>query len=134
MIKDCKINKVLTAKVDDSVLEVAKILRDTLSRHLVVIDENEKPVGFLSVVDINNRVVAEELDPKTLKAKDIMTNNIVTVEETEKVSNAVELMIEKDILSCPVTNDGKLIGICEFKETAAYMQNKKLKEVVEDGS
>jgi signal-transduction protein with cAMP-binding, CBS, and nucleotidyltransferase domain len=98
----------------DSILEVSRILRDTQYRHLVVLDKKDAPVGIISTVDINNRVVAEGLSPKTAKAKAIMTKGIKTVTEEDSYAKAYALMVEQSTYSIPVTAKGKLIGILEF--------------------
>ena len=115
----------MTAYVDDTVLEVSKILRDTQQRHLVVIDRKDQPVGFLSVVDINNRVIAEEKNPQEVDAQTIMTKDIVTIDEHLGLEEALELMMKKNVLSCPVLRNKKLIGICEIKDVAYQLQKQK---------
>ncbi|MBI2052283.1 MAG: CBS domain-containing protein [Candidatus Sungbacteria bacterium] len=96
-------------------VEVAKILRDTQSRHLIVLDNQEKPHGIISVVDINNRVVAAEKNPAALKAKDIMTKNILVVPCTIELAEALQKMSEKNISSLPVVDEkNKLLGVLEF--------------------
>ena len=134
VIKNCYIKKVLVAKEKDTVLEISKILRDTQRRHLVVIDSKEKPVGVLSVVDINNRVVAEEMDPKEAVARDIMTEQVISVDEEDEMAKALELMMDNNVLACPVTRKGKLIGIIELKEVVHKIQKKKIDEVEHDGA
>lgn len=42
---------------------------------------------------------------------EIMTRNVVTIEEDESVNRAVELMLEYDINRVPVVRDGRPIGI-----------------------
>ncbi len=47
-----------------------------------------------------------------LTARDIMTENVVTIEKNASIQEAIELLISKRISGLPVTGeDGKLIGI-----------------------
>lgn len=112
---------------NEDALEVAKILRDTQRRHLIVLDSKDKPVGVISTVDINNRVVAEEKDPKKTKAKDIMTKNIAIASIEDSYDKAYQTMAKLGTNSIPVIKDGKLVGMLEFM--AAF----RLKELTGGG-
>jgi CBS domain-containing protein len=47
----------------------------------------------------------------TLRVRDVMTADIITVKTTDKVSNAIEMMTAHDIGSVIVTQDGKPQGV-----------------------
>ncbi len=52
-----------------------------------------------------------------LKAKDIMTRNVLTVEKGTPIYEAVELMAKNNITGIPVVEDGmKLVGILTEKD------------------
>ncbi len=104
----------------ETVLEVSRILRDTQRRHLIVVDNHDRPVGIISTVDINNRVVSEEKSPAKLKAQDIMTKNIKTVSVEDSYEHAFQIMAKLGTHSIPVTRNGKLIGMLEF--SSAFRQ------------
>jgi len=108
------LRQVIICNEDDDVVEVAKILRDTRHRHLIVVNTEKEPLGIISTVDICNKVVCEEKDPKELKAKDIMTAPIKTADFNDSYEEAYKKMIEGDLLSIPVTKERKLIGILNF--------------------
>ena len=49
---------------------------------------------------------------KSIKAKDIMTKNVLTIKEDKHLSKAVKIMIKKRVSGLPVTNKkGKLTGL-----------------------
>ncbi len=124
MINKCYIKKALTAREHEPVLEASKILRDTQKRNLVVINSKDMPIGFLSVVDINNRVIADDKKPNSVKISEIMTKDIISIEETESLDSAIEKMMDKNLLSCPVTRENKLIGVVDFREIVSSFQKK----------
>ena len=128
MLRNCKLSECVICKEDDPVLEVAKILRDTGARHIFVVNENEKPLGVISTVDINNRVVAEEKNPMKMKAKDIMTAPVSAVDCDDPVEKAFLVMTEKGTYSCPVTQKGKIIGMVTYADAAQNLvaKGKKL--------
>ena len=116
MIKELNLYVPVKCNVEDSVVKVAQILRDTKNRYIFVVDNEEKPVGLISTVDINNRVVAENKIATELKASDIMTSPVRSVDENEEVKAVYEAMVNGDHYSYPVTREGKLVGIINFDE------------------
>jgi len=114
MIKKEHLIDAVICREDDDVFEVSRILRDTQRRHLTVLDKQDKPVGVISTVDINNRVVAEEKQPKKLKAKEIMTKNVKTVSIEGTYEEAFQTMAAIGTYSIPVVREGKLLGLLEF--------------------
>ena len=73
-------------------------------------------VGIISTVDINNRVVAEGKNPNGLKAKDIMTSPIRSFEEDADEKEAYSTCVKDNIVTCPVTKDGRIVGIVSIHE------------------
>ncbi|MBS3082108.1 CBS domain-containing protein [Candidatus Pacearchaeota archaeon] len=116
MINKNLLQDVVFCNDDASVLDVSRILRDTRTRHLIVVNEKNNPVGIISTVDINNRVVAEEKNSSTLKARDIMTKPIETVEVSSTCEEAYQKMVSKGTYSIPVTENGSLIGSLSFSK------------------
>jgi|SRR3989344_611801 len=124
MINKEELQDAVFCKEKDTILEVSKILRDTQSRHIIIVNENLKPVGIISTVDINNRVVAEGKNASSLKALDIMTKPIETVELDSDYNEAYRKMIGKGTYSIPVTKDGKLIGLLGFNQLFSKISEK----------
>jgi len=116
------LTEVIICREEDTVLEVSRVLRDTRARHLVVLNTEDKPVGIISTVDVNNRIVAEEKDPKQIQAKDMMTKDLDTVDINDPFKKAFEKMIKRNTYSIPVTRDGKLIGLLEFTTCMRKLQ------------
>ncbi|MCA9486058.1 hypothetical protein H6501_03560 [Candidatus Woesearchaeota archaeon] len=109
---------------EESILEVSRILRDTMRRELIVLSKEKMPLGVISTIDINNRVVSEEKDPKNLSAKDIMTKNICVVELGETYDLAFEKLCELKTNSIPVVEKGKLCGLLSINN----IWNAKMRE------
>src|SRR3989344_5332705 len=105
MINKNLLQDVVFCNDDASVLDVSRILRDTRTRHLIVVNEK------------NNRVVAEEKNSSTLKARDIMTKPIETVEVSSTCEEAYQKMVSKGTYSIPVTENGSLIGSLSFSKS-----------------
>jgi CBS domain-containing protein len=61
-----------------------------------------------------------------LKAKDIMTDDVISVKEDAPVSKAISLLIENDITGIPaVQNDFTLVGILTEKDVLKMVYTKE---------
>jgi CBS domain-containing protein len=82
---------------------------------LVVVDEidgDRIPVGILTDRDITVAVVAPGLDANTMQVGDVMSADLLTVNEDAGVAETVELMRVRGIRRLPVTDaDGRLVGL-----------------------
>ncbi len=114
-IDENKLTKPVTCLANISVTEVAQIILKAGSRQIIVLD-NEKPVGLISATDIATRVVALKKDPEKLKAREIMTSPITTVDVETPLEKAFLIMIQKNTFSIPITKNEKLIGVLQFSQ------------------
>jgi CBS domain-containing protein len=114
-IKSCKIYGALSVEGNESVIEVAKKLCYFQERRVFVVNKKGELLGIISLVDINDRVVAKGKDLKKTIAKDIMSYPINLVFDIktpiEKVKKA---MILKDNYYCPVVEKRKLVGLINY--------------------
>jgi CBS domain-containing protein len=125
-VEDCKLRKILECSLEDSVINVAKKLKDSRERHIIVTDKGN-PKGIISTTDINNRVVAEGKDPKKTKAKEIMTATIKIIDIEEPIGKVYFDMVKSNIFSCPVVKNKKLQGVLDLKEALNIIVNNKIK-------
>lgn len=115
LVKDCEILPVLNVKLNDDAVSVAKKLHDFQERRIFVINEKKFPVGIISIVDINDRVVARGKDPKKTKVKDIMTYPInLIIDVNDSTEEVLKKMVQKDNYYVPVTHKGILVGLLTY--------------------
>jgi CBS domain-containing protein len=127
-VKHCTLIRPLSCNVDTPVVEVAKALRDNKQRRIIVVDD--KPVGIISTTDMNNKVVAENIDANTTRAKDIMTAPIFLVADLEDdLGEIYQKMIEHQSFFVPVTKEGKLYGVLTYGEIISHV-----KEAIENAN
>ncbi len=122
-----KLTEILTCQEDASIVEVARILMKNRQRHLIVL-KSKKPVGIISITDINNRVVAAGKDIKKTTAKEAMTHSLAIFDSKEDVCTVYLEMIKRGLYSCPVTSKGELSGIIELKEIASHVTSCNIKD------
>lgn len=116
-VKNCTLIRALTCKKDDTVVEAAKTLKQNKQRRIIVVDDNESPVGIISTTDMNNRVVAEAKNMDGLKAEDIMTSPLYLVCDYEEgLGDIYEKMLKHKSYFVQVTKEGKIYGILTYGE------------------
>lgn len=93
----------------DTIQEVAAALRDTHSE-MAVIARGDLPEGVITKTDISNRAVACGL-PATAKASEIMSRGVISIEGSEPIERALELMVMNNIECLPVTDHGRFTGV-----------------------
>lgn len=98
-----------------SIPEAARLMRQYHVGDLVVVDEvNGKrvPVGIVTDRDIVIEIIAQSLEINAFTVGDIMSPQLVSVQEKEGVFETIRLMRVKGIRRIPVVNQaGGLEGI-----------------------
>lgn len=106
---------VIVGKKEDSVLDIAKLMREYHVGDIVVVEQNSGqnlPVGIVTDRDIVLELVAKEIDVKSITAGDIMSSDLLVVEEDEEIAELVQRMRLKGVRRVPVVDArGGLIGI-----------------------
>lgn len=109
--EDLTIRDVVTITPDSTILDVQSKMQDELISGLPVVDGDEI-IGIISKRDI--RPVLKSEPNKTVK--DIMTSDVVTVEEPITAEEALNIAYENKVERLPVLHDGKLVGIITIKD------------------
>ncbi|VVB79211.1 CBS domain protein [uncultured archaeon] len=122
-VKACKLVPAVTVGINDNAIEVAKKLHHFQERRIFVINEKKSPIGIISLVDINDRVVAKGKDLKKTKAKDIMTYPLhLILDVNELLNTAMKKMVLKDNFYVPVTEKGVLKGLLTYSSVIKCMK------------
>ncbi|PIN91220.1 hypothetical protein COU61_02320 [Candidatus Pacearchaeota archaeon CG10_big_fil_rev_8_21_14_0_10_35_13] len=118
-VRKITMHEVLKCGMDENVEEIAKKLKEKKDRRIFVIDNHEVLKGIITTTDIVYKAIGKE----GLKAEDIMTTNIKSIESEEDLNKALEIMEEIKSYVCPVTENGKLLGIITYHDLVSYMLN-----------
>lgn len=115
LIKDCKILPVVSVSEDANIVVVAKKIHQFQERRVIVTNRKKFPVGIISLVDINDRVVAKNANLKKTKAKDVMSCPIKLIADVkDSAIEMVKKMMALDNFYCPVIKNGKLKGLITY--------------------
>ena len=112
---------VVTMSPSDTVAEAIKNCQDWRIRHIPVL-EDEDLVGIVSDRDIRMAVgramvadAAAQREGRVYvedqRVGDIMSSEVITIEPTEMMSDAVPVMLQNRVSALPVSLEGMLMGI-----------------------
>ncbi len=127
---------VVTADESDSVIAIARRLRDEKVGCVVVVREG-LPVGILTDRDLAIRVLAEGRDPAKTKVADVLTYGPTTVDETDELETAVTRMRERGVRRLPIVDaKGRVTGIVTADDVMVLLGRElgAIGEVIEDGA
>jgi len=104
--RDIMTRNVYTTSAEASVQEVAQLLSRKNISGVPVIDKDGKMIGIVTEADIIGKV-----DREGLCAADIMSPEIIAVDEETRVGEIAMHLTEHRIKRVPVVQHGKLVGI-----------------------
>jgi CBS domain-containing protein len=116
----------------DSVLDVARIMREQHVGSVVVVDNNNgemRPQGLITDPDLVLEVLAAKIDPAVLKAEDILTSELICVTETHDVEEPLKYLRYYGVRRAPVVNVNGVLE--EFSELVKLLSNKLINENTE---
>jgi CBS domain-containing protein len=93
---------------------VQRMLKENVGSLLVI--EDKKLVGIVTEKDILIKVIAQQMDPKKTKVREVMTKDVITIAPDTDLYEIAKLMNEEDIRRLPVIEGGKLVGLITEKD------------------
>jgi CBS domain-containing protein len=81
----------------------------------IVITREGIPVGIVTDRDIALKITAKDRKASEIKAKEIMSSPLITIEPDVPLERACELLAEKGIRQLPVMDEGTLRGIISVR-------------------
>ena len=107
--------EVVFARKDETVSAAAKLMRENHVGCLVVSDDQDGqrvPVGMVTDRDVTVAVVAPGLDADAILVGDIMSSELLSIQDDAGIAETVELMRMRGIRRLPVTDaNGALVGL-----------------------
>jgi CBS domain-containing protein len=126
-----KVKDVMTSRVEcirpETTLQEAAAKMKALNVGPLPVCEGDRPVGIVTDRDIVIRAIAEGRDPRTTQTKDVMTKDVVTVQESDDVKTAARFMKDRQIRRVVVVgNDQRVVGIVSLGDIAVDTHDDKL--------
>ena len=115
---------VFTAERSQKILEVRKIMLEQKISRVVIVNQKGKPVGIITDKDILRYATKDTSgrDLDDLKAEELMSHPLITIEESISVQKASKKMLEIGTSSLVVVDkDENLVGIVTKTDLCAYI-------------
>jgi len=119
-IENVMVVDVITVEAEATVREAVELMNRNEIGCLVVVDEEEKPVGIITERDLLKRVLAKRKDPIRSKIRDIMSKPLVTGTPHMDIEAAVRLMFKHKIKKLPVVENGRLVGLVTLTDLVRF--------------
>ena len=130
MVKDAMSSPVVTLDEEAPSNKIANIMDKNDLGCVIIINKAGKPIGIITERDLVLRVLTKNLKPDTVKAKDIMTSPLVTIEPEATISDAARRMSRLDIRRLGVLYKGNLVGVISSKDILGVMP--ELIEIIQE--
>lgn len=132
-VRDVMTTNPQTVSEKDSVLDVARIMRDQDTGVVPVVD-GRKIIGLVTDRDIVVRIIADGKDTRNARVNEVMTKQVRTVNEDASVREVLDVMSGAQIRRVPVVNrNNDLVGIVSMKDIATESNaERKVGEAVEE--
>ena len=128
-----KLNKdrqIWTISKDQSVMQALILMSEKNIGAIIIIDNNNFPIGIFSERDYARKVILKGKNSKDTLLDEVMTKELITVTRDFKIDHCMELMIEHRIRHLPILENKKVIGIISIGDVLKIMI-KEQKELID---
>ncbi len=119
LVKDVMSSPVITVDQNETVEKIAQLMNVQQLGCIIVTDKDGKPLGVVTERDLVTRVLAKNELPSKLKAKEVMTSPLVTINPEETLANAARQMSRLNVRRLGVIYKGELLGLISSKDVLA---------------
>ena len=132
LVKDQMTPNPIYGHPDMPVVEAQQLMKKHNIRHLPILDDDKKLVGLVTMRSLMNAVPSDvsKFSPfvvnyvlARVKVRNIMVQEVVTVDEDTPFEEAARIMADKKIGCLPVVHDGDLVGIISDNDLFNTMVN-----------
>jgi CBS domain-containing protein len=108
---------IVTLEPNAPISEAAREMRDN-DTGAVIISDGSEIRGLLTDRDIVVRAIAEARDPDSTTAGDICSSDLVTLNPSSTIDEAVSAMRKANVRRLPVTENGTPVGVISLGDLA----------------
>ena len=119
-VRDIMTKDLVIADKDDTILDVAKLMKHHNIGCVPVLDDGEKVLGVITDRDIVMNMARFNLDPANTFASEIASDVVYKVKPEADVTDALALMKKQRIRRLPVMEEDALVGMLSIGDVAVY--------------
>jgi len=121
LVKDVMSSPAITVEENAPANRVAELMDKHGVGCIIVTTKEEKPIGVITERDLVLRVLAKNAKPDTLKAEEVMTSPLITIEPDATITDTARRMSRLNIRRLGVVYKGRLVGIISSKDVLGVM-------------
>ncbi|GAP20630.1 cyclic nucleotide-binding/CBS domain-containing protein [Leptolinea tardivitalis] len=112
-VRDWMVDLIVYVDPESSVSDALAIMRRRYIHSLIVQKTKTNPeYGILTSTDINDKIIALNQNPSTVRVREIMTSPILSVKTDLPIQECAQIMKQKHIHHLPVIDEkGSLVGM-----------------------
>ena len=130
LVKDVMSSPVITVEENALANRVAELMDKHDVGCIIVTTKEEKPIGVITERDLVLRVLAKNAKPDALKAEEVMTSPLITIEPDATITETARRMSRLNIGRLGVVYKGRLVGIISSKDVLGVMP--ELLEIIQE--
>ena len=130
LVKDVMSSPAITVEERAPANRVAELMDKHGVGCIIVTTKEEKPIGVITERDLVLRVLAKNAKPDTLKAEEVMTSPLITIEPDATIAETARRMSRLNIRRLGVVYKGRLVGIISSKDVLGVMP--ELLEIIQE--
>jgi signal-transduction protein with cAMP-binding, CBS, and nucleotidyltransferase domain len=130
LVRDVMSSPAITINEEAPANQVAGLMDKHGLGCIIVTSKEGKPLGIISERDLVRRVLAKNIKPDSLEAKEVMTSPLITIEPGEKISEVARRMSRLNIRRLGVMYKGQLVGVLSSKDVLGVMP--ELLEIIQE--
>jgi CBS domain-containing protein len=105
LVRDLMKKNPYTVAESASIQDTARIMNDKKVSSLVILDENNNPVGLVTERDLVRKVCINDLPTNRVTNKEIMSSPLITIDSESSASTATDLMLKNNVRHLLVVNN-----------------------------
>ena len=109
LVKDIMTTALISVNPTTTTFQIAKMM-DQGGIGAIIVKDNDDTVGIITDRDFAVKIAANNLSSDTPVEK-IMSSPLITINHSDPISTAAEMMSSKKIRKLAVSENGKIIGI-----------------------
>ena len=130
-VRDVMTERPRSVTPDTPVNQVAELM-ETEDVGAIPLVDGERLIGIVTDRDIVVRAVARSKDPRGMPAREVSSQDLVTVEPDTNLSDALQLMARYQVRQLPVVDeDDRLVGVVSQADVALEAKERTTGELVE---
>jgi len=130
LVRDVMSSPAITINEEAPANQVAGLMDKHGLGCIIVTSKEGKPLGIITERDLVRRVLAKNIKPDSLEAKEVMTSPLITIEPGEKISEVARRMSRLNIRRLGVMYKGQLVGVLSSKDVLGVMP--ELIEIIQE--